>query len=213
MTLMMGYGRMEELRLELNSIYSRADAPGFGYIREGKHIPEFEQELAQLKPAFEARLKDQIEKGKYSAPGPSAQTQAPSPQPQTPTAQPPASTTPGKNIPGLDQSLSNGEWVPAANQDELNKKLILHARSVIELGRSEQPRGNRVFDAEKYIIRETPDSLSVFLKDTNKTVEQKGDTITGQARQADIDLLRKGNIVMKQLDAKMEKSAQAEMGE
>jgi hypothetical protein len=116
-----------------------------------------------------------------------------------------------RTIPGLDQSLNNGQWVPAAHQDELNRKLITQARAAIEYGDSKQPRGHRQFDSPRCTIKETPDSFSVHLKDTNTTVEQKGDTITGQARQTDIDGLKKANIAMNAIDHG--KSSEREMGD
>jgi hypothetical protein len=129
----------------------------------------------------------------------------------SPTKEPDLGVT--KTIPGLDRSLNNGEWVPAAHQDELNRKVITHAKAALEVGCSEQPRGNRQLDCQKYTISETPDSLSVHLKDTNTTVEKKGETITGQSRQTDVDALRKGNIAMGRLDPELSSSSEMEMGD
>ena len=221
MTLMMGYGRMEELRHELNSIYDRANAPGFGYIREGKHVPEFEQELSQLKPAFESRLNDQIEQGKYSAPGPAAQPQTPSPQLQTPVAQPQASTAAPaqtRTIPGLDRDLRDGQWVSDtqlnatdAQKSDINRRLINQAKVTLDLKHPNQPVGNRSVDTTFCTIKETPDSFKVSFKDSDMSIEQKGKTVTGQAQNSDVHRLMKANKAMYQ--TAHGKSAEAEMGD
>jgi hypothetical protein len=127
----------------------------------------------------------------------------------SPTKEPDLGAT--RTIPGLDRSLNNGEWVPAAHQDELNRKLMTQAKAAIEFSDSKHPKGHRQFDGPRCTIKETPESLSVHFKDRSATVEQRGDTITGTARQSDIDGLKKANIAMHAID--YGKSSEMELGD
>ena len=231
MTLMMGYGQMQSLRYELNDIYDRANAPGFEWIRQGDHVPEMENRYSELKTAFEARLNDQIEKGKYSAPGPTAQApaaqvQSPTVAPQAPTPQPPStasqtSTTASahsKTIPGLDRDLRDGQWVSDtqlnatdAQKSDINRRLINQAKVTLDLKHPNQPVGNRSVDTTFCTIKETPDSFKVSFKDSDMSIEQKGKTVTGQAQNSDVHRLMKANKAMYQ--TAHGKSAEAEMGD
>ena len=226
MTLMLGFAQLQNLRYELNDAYTRANAPGFEYIRQNKEISDFEANFAQLKPAFEARLKDQIEKGKYSAPGPAVPVQSPTVAPQAPTPQPPStasqtSTTASahsKTIPGLDRDLRDGQWVSDtqlnatdAQKSDINRRLINQAKVTLDLKHPNQPVGNRSVDTTFCTIKETPDSFKVSFKDSDMSIEQKGKTVTGQAQNSDVQRLMKANKAMYQ--TAHGKSAEAEMGD
>lgn len=108
-------------------------------------------------------------------------------------------------IPNVTQKESN---VPNPQQEQLNRDLITEAKKSLDRLVPDQPVGDRQWKHDKYTLTEKDGVSSVYVAETNSTIRQEGDVITGNARLKDVNALSKVNAV---IDQQLGKSAGIEV--
>ena len=93
---------------------------------------------------------------------------------------------------------------PISQQEQLNRDLITEAKKLLTRLFPTQPAGDRQWKHEKYSLTKKDGVFSVYSAETNSTIRQEGDLITGNATQKDVNALNRVNAV---IDQKMGKSA------
>lgn len=93
---------------------------------------------------------------------------------------------------------------PISQQEQLNRDLITEAKKLLTRLFPTQPAGDRQWKHEKYTLTQKDGVFSVYSAETNSTIRQEGDLITGNATQKDVNALNRVNAV---IDQKMGKSA------
>lgn len=98
------------------------------------------------------------------------------------------------------------------SQQELNRQLMAEARKSLERLVPNQPVGNRQWNHDRYTISEKQGVTSVFIAETKETVTQHGNSVTGQARQKDVNALRQVNTaIAQQMGKSHSKGTEAEL--
>jgi hypothetical protein len=103
--------------------------------------------------------------------------------------------------PNVTQKESN---TPNPQQEQLNRELIAEAKKTLDRLVPNQPVGDRQWKHDKYTLTQKDGVTSVYVAETNATIRQQGDVITGNARQKDVNALSKVNAV---IDQQLGKSA------
>lgn len=89
------------------------------------------------------------------------------------------------------QSISSGETATANPQQEsLNRELMVQAGKALDILRPGQPQGNRSWVHPKYSIAENEGVRTVYIAETGSTIRQEGETITGIAREKDVEAMK-----------------------
>lgn len=112
----------------------------------------------------------------------------------TPTVQESAAKT--NPIPDVAQKESSS---PTLGQEQLNRALIAEAKKSLDrLVPVDQSAGNRQWKHEKYTLTQKDGVTSVYVAETNTTIRQSGNEITGNARLKDVEALSKVNATIDQ---------------
>ena len=91
------------------------------------------------------------------------------------------------------QTQSTGQEIAQA---QVNRAFLVEARKVLDNLYPNDPPGTRYWEHHRYTITESQDTLSVFIAQTKVTVQKVGDSITGHATPADVDVLKRANVAM-----------------
>ena len=99
-------------------------------------------------------------------------------------------------VEALKQVKVTREPALTSAQREVNHAFLSEARRVLDNLYPNDPPGTRYWEHHRYTITESQDKLSVFIAQTNVTVQKVGDSITGHATPADVDVLKRANVAM-----------------
>ena len=99
-------------------------------------------------------------------------------------------------VEALKQVKVTREPALTSAQREVNHAFLSEARRVLDNLYPNDLPGTRYWEHHRYTITESQDTLSVFIAQTNVTVQKVGDSITGYATAADVDVLKRANVAM-----------------
>jgi len=116
---------------------------------------------------------------------------------------------PQQQVPAAQNKELNGT---SSSQQQLNHDLITEAKKALNRLVPDQPVGNRQWKHDKYTLTEKDGAIAVYVAETNSTIRQSGEAITGTARQKDVNALSKVNAeIARQLNQSASKGMEQEL--
>ena len=97
--------------------------------------------------------------------------------------------------------------------EQLNRALIAEGTQILDHMAADQPRGSRQYHHAEFIILESPISTTVYIEATHSEVVKEGNVYSGEARQVDVDKLRRANVVLAQIEAESSHEREIENGD
>jgi C-terminal domain on Strawberry notch homologue/P-loop containing NTP hydrolase pore-1 len=108
---------------------------------------------------------------------------------------------------------SSQETLEPNAQAAVNRAFLIEARQVLDnLSPNDLP-GDRYWQHRRYTITETQNKLSVYIVEADVTVQNDGESITGNASQSDVNALKRANIAIAAIESQSSILNDMEVGE